>query len=105
MKAAVLVGFGGIDQLEVREVPEPKTGPGEVKVRVVATSINPIEWKLREGAKRPGMTRVRVGTRVTGLVMGGYGARVVAKEDAWVAVPESMNLVDAAALPLVVLTG
>jgi NADPH:quinone reductase-like Zn-dependent oxidoreductase len=99
-----------------------------VKVRVVATSINPIDWKLREGAKRPGMTlelpailgrdaagevlevgagvtRVRVGARVTGLVMGGYGERVVANEDAWVEVPESMSLVDAAALPLVVLTG
>jgi NADPH:quinone reductase-like Zn-dependent oxidoreductase len=128
MKAAVLIGFGGIDQLEVREMPEPKTGPNEVKVRVVATSINPIDWKLREGAKRPGMTlelpailgrdaagevlevgagvtRVRVGARVTGLVMGGYGERVVANEDAWVEVPESMSLVDAAALPLVVLTG
>lgn len=36
-------------------MPEPKTGPGEAKVRVVATSINPIDWKLREGDKRPGM--------------------------------------------------
>src|SRR5579863_3744362 len=56
MKAAVLVGFGGIDQLELREVPEPETGPAQVKVRVVATSINPIDWKLREGMKRPGMS-------------------------------------------------
>ena len=54
MRAAVLLGFGGVDQIEVREVPEPTTGPGEIEVRVVATSINPIDWKLREGAKRPG---------------------------------------------------
>src|SRR5580700_7472318 len=128
MKAAVLVGFGGVDQLELREVPEPQTGPGEVKVRVVATSINPIDWKLREGAKRPGMalqlpailgrdaagevvevgsgvTRLRVGARVAGLVMGAYAERVVAKEDAWAEVPASMDLVDAAAIPLVALTG
>jgi NADPH:quinone reductase-like Zn-dependent oxidoreductase len=128
MKAAVLVGFGGVDQLELREVPEPKTGPGQVKVRVVATSINPIDWKLREGMKRPGMslelpavlgrdasgevvevgpgaTRFGPGARVAGLVMGAYAERVVAKDEAWAEVPEGLNLADAAALPLVTLTG
>ncbi len=128
MKAAVLVGFGGVDQLELREVPEPNTGPGQVKVRVAATSINPIDWKLREGMKRPGMslelpailgrdasgeivevgpgvTRFRLGARVTGLVMGAYAERVVAKDEAWAEVPEGLNLRDAAALPLVTLTG
>ncbi len=128
MKAALLVGFGGVDRLELREVAEPKTGPGQVKVRVLATSINPIDWKLREGMKRPGLplelpailgrdasgevvevgsgvTRFRPGARVTGLVMGGYAERVVAKDEAWVEVPEGLNLEDAAALPLVTLTG
>lgn len=128
MKAAVLVGCGGVDQLELREVAEPKTGPGQIKVRVVATSINPIDWKLREGMKRPGMalelpailgrdasgevvevgsgvTRFRPGARVAGLVMGGYADRVVAKDEAWAEVPEGFSLLDAAALPLVTLTG
>jgi NADPH:quinone reductase-like Zn-dependent oxidoreductase len=128
MKAAVLVGFGGVDQLELREVPEPKTGPGQIKVRVVSASINPIDWKLRKGAKRPGLnlelptilgrdaagevvevgagvTRFRVGARVTGLVVGAYAERVVANEDAWVEVPANLDLVDAAAIPLVALTG
>jgi NADPH:quinone reductase-like Zn-dependent oxidoreductase len=128
MKAAVLVGFGGVDQLELREVAEPQTGPGQVKVRVVATSINPIDWKLREGMKRPGMalelpailgrdasgevvevgsgvTRFRPGARVTGLVMGAYAERVVAKDEAWAEVPDGLSLPDAAALPLVTLTG
>jgi NADPH:quinone reductase-like Zn-dependent oxidoreductase len=128
MKAAVLVGFGGVDQLELREVPEPQTGPGQIKVRVAATSINPIDWKLREGMKRPGMslelpailgrdasgevvevgegvTRFQLGARVTGLVLGGYAERVVAKDEAWAEVPEGLNLEDAAALPLVTLTG
>ena len=128
MKAAVLVGFGGVDQLELREVPEPNTAAGQVKVRVIATSINPIDWKLREGMKRPGMslelpailgrdasgevvevgsgvTRFRPGARVTGLVMGAYAERVVAKDEAWAEVPEGLSLPDAAALPLVTLTG
>jgi NADPH:quinone reductase-like Zn-dependent oxidoreductase len=128
MKAAVLVGYGGVEQLELREVPEPTTGQGQVKVRVVGASINPIDWKLREGAKRPGMnlelpailgrdaagdvvevgagvTRFRVGARVAGLVWGAYGERVVANEDAWAVVPENLDLADAAAVPLVALTG
>jgi NADPH:quinone reductase-like Zn-dependent oxidoreductase len=128
MKAAVLVGYGGVDQLELREVPEPKTGPGQIKVRVVGAGINPIDWKLREGAKRPGLnlelpailgrdaagdvvevgtgvTRFRVGARVAGLVWGAYAERVVAKEEAWAEVPENLDLVDAAAVPLVALTG
>jgi NADPH:quinone reductase-like Zn-dependent oxidoreductase len=128
MRAAVLLGFGGVDQIQVREVPEPAIAPGTVKVRVVATSINPIDWKLREGMKRPGMalelptilgrdasgevvevgagvTRLRPGERVAGLVMGGYGERVVAKDEAWAEVPDGLDLVDAAALPLVTLTG
>jgi NADPH:quinone reductase-like Zn-dependent oxidoreductase len=128
MKAAVLVGFGRIDKLELREIAEPTTGPGQVKVRVVATSVNPIDWKLREGMKRPGMplelpailgrdaagevvevgsgvTRFRLGARVAGLVMGAYAERVVAKDEAWAEVPEGLTLADAAALPLVTLTG
>ncbi|HEY3801954.1 MAG TPA: NADP-dependent oxidoreductase [Kofleriaceae bacterium] len=128
MKAAVLVAFGGVDQLEIRDMPEPKLGPGEVKIRNVATSINPIDWKLREGAKRPGMTlelpailgrdaagvvievgagvtRIRVGAKVAGPVTGGYAERVVANEVAWAEVPDSMDLADAAAAPTAALTG
>lgn len=128
MKAAVLVGFGGVEQIEVRDVSEPATGPGTIKVRVIATSINPIDWKLREGMKRPGMalelpailgrdaagevvevgsgvTRFRRGSPVAGLVMGGYAERVVAKDEAWADVPGGLSLADAAALPLVTLTG
>ncbi len=128
MKAALLIGYGGVDQLEIRETPEPTVGPGEIKVRVVGASINPIDWKLRAGATRPGLklelpailgrdaagevvevgpgvTRFRAGARVTGLVMGAYGERVVAKEDAWAAVPDKLDLVAAAAIPLVTLTG
>jgi NADPH:quinone reductase-like Zn-dependent oxidoreductase len=41
--------YGGIDVLEVVEVEQPVPGPGEVVVRVKATSINPGEAKIREG--------------------------------------------------------
>jgi NADPH:quinone reductase-like Zn-dependent oxidoreductase len=128
MRAAVLAGYGGVDQLELREVAEPKTGLGQIKVDVVGASINPIDWKLRKGAKRPGMNlelpailgrdaagkvlevgsgvrRFRAGDRGDGLVMGAYGKRVVANEEAWAEVPMNLDLGDAAAIPLVALTG
>jgi NADPH:quinone reductase-like Zn-dependent oxidoreductase len=128
MKAAALLGFGGVDQLEVREMPEPTTGSGQVKIRTLATSINPIDWKLREGAKRPGLTvklpailgrdatgevievgagvtRFRVGDWVAGLVLEGYAERVVADDNAWAEIPPGLDPIDAAAVPLVALTG
>ena len=42
--------YGGIDVLQVSDVPDPVPGPGEVLVRVKAASINPGEGKIREGA-------------------------------------------------------
>lgn len=41
--------YGGLDVLEVVDVPDPQPGPGEVLVAVEATSINPGEAKIREG--------------------------------------------------------
>jgi NADPH:quinone reductase-like Zn-dependent oxidoreductase len=128
MRAIVVTGYGGVDQLEVRNVPEPSVGPGEVKVRVVASSVNPIDWKLRSGAYRKtrplefpailgrdasgevvavgtGVRSIRVGERVLGLVNRAFSEFVVDKEGAWAELPASMDPVDAGALPLVTLTG
>ncbi len=41
--------YGGIDVLEVNDVPRPSPGPGQVLVEVVAAGINPGEAKIREG--------------------------------------------------------
>jgi NADPH:quinone reductase-like Zn-dependent oxidoreductase len=53
MRAIVVTGYGDVDKLEVGDVPEPRVGPGEVKVRVTASSVNPIDWKLRGGGTPP----------------------------------------------------
>jgi NADPH:quinone reductase-like Zn-dependent oxidoreductase len=49
MRAAVYDQFGNADVLEVREVDNPPVGPDTVLVRVKATSVNPVDWKIREG--------------------------------------------------------
>lgn len=45
-RAVIAESFGGPEVLEVREVPEPHAGPGEVRVRVTAAGLNPMDWML-----------------------------------------------------------
>jgi NADPH:quinone reductase-like Zn-dependent oxidoreductase len=128
MKAVVLSEYGGPEKLQLQEVPDPPVGPNEVKVRMAGASINPIDWKLRSGAYHafmplklpailgkdasgevvevgPAVRRVAVGARVMARLNAAYAELVVAAEEEWVDVPATMDLVDAAALPLVLLTG
>ncbi len=49
MRAAIYDQYGGADVLEVREVADPPVGPDTVLVRARATSVNPVDWKIREG--------------------------------------------------------
>ena len=128
MRAIVLKDYGGVDQLEWREVADPKPGAGEVLVKMAATSINPIDWKLRSGhakARMPlelpailgrdlagevlevgaGVTRLRAGDHVMGLSMHTYAEKVVTEAATLVKLPPSLSLTDAGALPLILTTG
>ena len=49
MKAVWYEGNGGADILEYGEMPDPQPGPGEVRVRVVTSGVNPSDWKRRQG--------------------------------------------------------
>ena len=49
MKAIVLTAFGGPHSLQLRDVPKPVPQPGQVLVRVHATSINPLDYQVRRG--------------------------------------------------------
>ncbi|MCO5733441.1 zinc-dependent alcohol dehydrogenase family protein [Rhizobium sp. SSA_523] len=49
MKAAVLTRFGGPDAFELRNVDVPAVGPRQVRVRVHATAINPLDYQIRRG--------------------------------------------------------
>ncbi|MGW0055368.1 NADP-dependent oxidoreductase [Nocardia nova] len=45
-RAVRLESFGGPEVLEVREIPAPPAGPGQVRVRVTAAGLNPMDWKM-----------------------------------------------------------
>jgi NADPH:quinone reductase len=49
MKAIVLSKFGGFDAFEMRDVAVPAVGPRQVRVRVHATAINPLDYQIRRG--------------------------------------------------------
>jgi len=43
-RAIIHETFGGPEVLELREIPEPHAGPGELRVRVAAAGLNPMDW-------------------------------------------------------------
>ncbi|WP_282244368.1 zinc-dependent alcohol dehydrogenase family protein [Stenotrophomonas sp. PS02300] len=49
MKAMVLARFGGPEAFELRDVPVQAVGPRQVRVRVHATAINPLDYQIRRG--------------------------------------------------------
>jgi NADPH:quinone reductase-like Zn-dependent oxidoreductase len=129
MKAVVLYEYGDVDQLQYKtDQPEPPFGPDEVRVRVRATSINPIDWKLRSGAARARMplqlpailgrdlagevadagrevTQFKTGQRVMALAFGTYAEYTTVKAAIVAPIPDGLSFEQAAALPLVLTTG
>ncbi len=126
MRAVVLESYGGVDVLQVRDVPDPVPGPEEVVVKVVATALNRADLLQRRGFypgppmphEIPGMELaghiielgervqgVAVGTAVMAIVGGGaYAERIAVHERQLLAVPESVPVADAAAIPEVFIT-
>ncbi|GAB3116199.1 zinc-dependent alcohol dehydrogenase family protein [Novispirillum itersonii] len=49
MKAIVLTRFGGAEAFDLRDVPVPAVGARQVRVRVHATAINPLDYQIRRG--------------------------------------------------------
>ena len=56
MKAVVFEEFGDPDVLRVAELPDPEPGPGEVLVKVAASTVNPTDIMMRDGRQAALMT-------------------------------------------------
>jgi NADPH:quinone reductase-like Zn-dependent oxidoreductase len=128
MKAIVVHQYGGPEVLKFEEYPDPVPGSGEVLVRVAAASVNPLDEKRRAGLtddyypiKFPGLigvdmsgTVAEIGPGVEGFTVGDkvfamadntYAELCVVKAEVLAKVPKGLDLVEAAALPLVTTTG
>jgi NADPH:quinone reductase len=75
MRAVVVRTYGGPEALEVIDVPVPEPGRGQVRIRVEAAAVNPVDIATREGlmnAARPGVIREReyvgIGWDVAGVI-------------------------------------
>lgn len=132
MKCASLHDYGNAEQFRIEDVEAPQPAPGQVLVKVAGAAVNPVDSKLRQGflkdwmplnfpsvlggdfsgtiiAVGQGVSESRIGERVMGMVNadggGAYAEQMVVEAAQAVPVPESVDLVDAAALPMGVMTG
>ncbi len=128
MKAIVVHQYGGPEVLKFEEYPDPVAGPGEVLVRVAAASVNPIDYKRRAGLTKdfypmhfpsligvdmagtvakvgPGVEDFSVGDQVFAMADNTYAELCVVKAAVLAKVPKGLDLIEAAALPLVTTTG
>ncbi len=121
MKAIRIHEFGGADVLRHEEVPMPQAGQGEMRVRVIAAGVNPMDWKVRQGAIKlplplimgidvagvvdsvgPGVESFDIGDQVyakVSLGQGGYAEYTVTSATQAALRPKSIGFIEAAAVP------
>ncbi|HJU91499.1 MAG TPA: NADPH:quinone oxidoreductase family protein [Pyrinomonadaceae bacterium] len=122
MRAVQVKGFGGVDQLELIELPDPQPQPGQVRIRVEASGLNYADVMQREGLYPggpkppfiPGLEAAGVveegdllpaGIRVMAMAASGcHAERVCFNAAACLPLPDSMSFVEAAAFPVQYLT-
>lgn len=133
MKAVCYDRFGSADVLTLDDLPMPEAGPGQLLVKVAAAGVNPIDRRLRAGELQDFFQRTwpifpgwdfsgtvagigegvegwSVGDRVMGLAFtwhlhhGSYAEYLPVDVGAVTRIPDTLNFVQAAAMPLVSLT-
>lgn len=129
MRALRYHSYGSPDVLRIDELPEPSPGAGQVKVRLQAASLNPLDWKIRAGQVRyipifrspprgmgadfageivavgPGPNARAVGERVFGSLLpfgreGTLADFLVIPDDRVLPIPQDLDAGEAAALPV-----
>lgn len=133
MRALVIDGYGGPERMRLGDLPDPTPGKGEVVVDVVASSVNPVDWKIRAGQLRfisgrrfprplgtelagvvhalgAGVKGWTVGDPVYGLSVtamgrpGAHAERVAVPASALRRKPTGLPFIEAATLPVAALT-
>ncbi|MEV8452547.1 NADP-dependent oxidoreductase [Streptomyces sp. NPDC052095] len=132
MKAVGLTDFGGPEVLRVLDLPVPEAGPGQIRIRVRAAAVNPVDALVRRGIAHvagieppyvPGMdaagvveavgegtdTDLQAGDRVMAVVVvsgarGAYAEHIVVPAESVVRVPQGLSDAEAATLPMNSLT-
>jgi NADPH:quinone reductase-like Zn-dependent oxidoreductase len=131
MKAIRIHNYGGPEVLKYEDAPRPEPGEGEVLIRVHAASVNPIDWKVREGHTKDfwphefplilgwdlsgvveelgrGVSRFKIGDEVYSVPdptrNGAYADYIVVGESELALKPNSLHHIRAAAVPLAALT-
>jgi putative PIG3 family NAD(P)H quinone oxidoreductase len=121
MRAVLCREPGGPEVLEVRDLPDPTPGPGEVVIAIAASAINRADLQQRNGVYPPppgasdilgmecsgtitavgdGVERWQVGDEVCALLTsGGYADQVAVPAGQVLPIPAGVGLVEAAALP------
>src|ERR1700742_1682841 len=129
MKAVILEEYGGPEKLKFKDdVPDPQVSGNTVLIAAAAASVNPIDWKLRSGMRRKdsplsfpailgrdvsGVVRAvgtevkhfKPGDRVLALSNATYAELVAVKDSDVTHLPDGLEITDAAAIPLISLTG
>ena len=129
MKAVVLHEYGGPEKLKFEDgVRDPQVSGDTVLIAASATSVNPIDWKVRSGARQQdfpltfpailgrdvsGVVRAvganvrhfKPGDRVLALTNRTYAELVAVPDSDVTHLPDGVDLVDSAAIPLIALTG
>jgi NADPH:quinone reductase-like Zn-dependent oxidoreductase len=129
MRAISYSSYGGVERLTPGEHPRPTPGPAQILVKVAASSVNPVDWKVASGKFKlimpvkfpcipgfdmageivelgPGVTGFRIGQRVHArLAQTGASAEfAVAGVEVTAPMPATMSMAEAAALPLAGMT-
>jgi uncharacterized protein (TIGR02246 family) len=128
MKAAIVNEYGGPEVMKYGQVPDPVASAGKVLVRVAAASINPFDIMRRSGAAKdvapiafpgivgvdlsgtveavgPGVEGFAVGDKVSAMADQTYAELCVVPASSLAMIPTGIDLIEAAALPLVTTTG
>jgi NADPH2:quinone reductase len=120
MKAIQVDHFGGPEVLQLREVPDPTPGPGQVVVKLMAIGVNPVDTYIRKGAYGPktfpyipgtdgagivesvgeGVKKVKPGDRVylAGPISGTYAEKALCTESQVHPLPEGVTFQQGAAV-------